>query len=142
MRRTKLMLLSIAVVLSVLVTFTGPASATSGTVSCSHLSKGDNNAGDVVLSGCSDFANTGGSGAFSMQDLMQGKFVVHWANGKATSVTDQVAMYIGDGCKISYDLYYMQGMVLKDQTGSVTGPASAYMCDSPNGFKLIGQFNI
>jgi hypothetical protein len=139
MRRMKVMLLAIAVMLSLLVTFTGPASAASGTVSCAHLTRGT---GEVTISDCSDIVNTGGSGTFSMQDLLNGKFVVHWATGKATSVADQVQMYIGDGCKILYDLYAMQGTVLKDQTGSITGPASANMCDANNPFKLEGDFNI
>lgn len=139
MRRVKVMLLAIAVMPSVLVTFTGSASAASGTVSCGHLSRGT---GEVTISDCSDIGNTGGSGTFSMQGLLKGKFVVHWATGKTTSVADEVQLYIGDGCKVSYDLYAMQGTVVKDQTGSITGPASANMCDANNPFKLEGDFNI
>jgi hypothetical protein len=77
-----------------------------------------------------------------MGDLLQGEFVVHWATGKTTKVMDQVQMYIGDGCKVTYDRYVMQGTVVKDHTGSINGPASASMCDTNNGLKLIGQFDI
>lgn len=142
MRRVQMMSAVMAFALSPLVTLAASASASAsasakaGTVTCGHMSKGG------TLTDCSDYANTGGSGQFSLSNLVTGKFVVHWATGKATSVGDEVQLELGAGCKISYALYVMQGNVLKDQTGSIDGPASASMCDSPNGFKLRGQFVI
>jgi hypothetical protein len=141
-RRIQMMSMATILGLSlVMITFAAPASANmGGTVSCGVMSRGT---GEVTISQCSDYANTGGSGHFSMSDLLyNGKFVVHWATGKATSVGDSVQMYIGDGCKATYDRYVMQGTVLKDGTGSISGPASASMCDANNPFKLEGDFDI
>jgi hypothetical protein len=104
----------------------GPASAASphnGT-SCTTLS-GD--LAEATLSGCSDVANTGGSGTLPFAD----KSKIKWANGKTTTLSPFSATEVsGTLCPSSATEYRLSGTVSKDTTGSIPvgDTASGLVC--------------
>jgi hypothetical protein len=123
-------------VASVLVA--GPASGGSarreGTSCASYV--GPFPEGPFSLSGCSDVANTGGSGSL---DNRTG--VITWATGHTTSVTYTLTPVKKDerekhGCPpTSAAEFKLRGMVTADNTGSIEvgGPVTGEVCGRENG---------
>jgi hypothetical protein len=102
-------------ILAVTFCLAGPAAAASpdsGT-SCTTLS---GTLAEATLSGCSDAANTGGSGQLPFAD----KSKIKWANGKTTTLSPFTATEVsGSLCASDATEYKLSGTVSKDTTGSI-----------------------
>src|ERR1700728_2901704 len=113
-------------ILAVTFCFAGPAAAATpdtGTI-CSTLSGTTTSA---ALSGCSDTANTGGSGTLPFKT----KSKIKWANGKTTTLNPFNATPVsGTLCPAGSDEFRVVGTVSKDTTGSIQvgGKASGLVC--------------
>jgi len=109
--------------------FAGPAFA-DGTATCSKLS-GSVSSNKASLSGCTDTANTGGSGTVSVTTLESGKGPITWASSHGTTTISITFTQSGTSCPSATE-YKIAGKVTAD-TGKaksikVGGKVSADVC--------------
>jgi hypothetical protein len=113
-----------------------PASAAGVGTVCTTVGGGDP---ELDLRGCSDIANTGGSGSASPWQAQGVPAVVHWANGKSTTLSLTVTPVTKDErerakhqCRSSFPMQeeVISGTVTADTTGSIKigGGVKAEIC--------------
>jgi hypothetical protein len=132
--RTTLLMLVIALALVAASPDPGGATRPKGT-SCATFA-GPFPEGPFLLSGCSDTANTGGSGSL---DNRTG--VITWATGMTTAVSYALIPVKRDerekhGCPpTSAAEFKLRGTVTADNTGSIEvgGPVTGEVCGRENG---------
>lgn len=119
--------------------FAGPAFA-AGTATCSKLS-GSVSSNNASLSGCTDTANTGGSGTVTVSTLESGKGPITWASSHGTTTISIKFTQSGTSCPGATE-YKITGKVTAD-TGKATSikvgsKVSADVCLSSSGsFSLV-----
>jgi len=142
----------VAVFPTVLLASSEPASATSGTVYCKKLLTDKH--GLVHISECSDPANTGGTGYFTLSHFFDedGLNMIHWKTGsnnttwvggkttvfKITSLQEEIGACPPGGP--GNDSWQVGGQITVDHTGSISGAVSGNLCTGTSGLYLGGGY--
>ncbi len=99
--------------------------------------------GTGMISGCSDTANTGGSGSFPTTGAQPVVFT--WATGKTTTATTSDSVVSPDACAAGDTEYKISGTVTADTTGSIpvgSGVKGKVCVSAVTIVGLVGKFKI